>query len=95
MYTNGVILKDITRHIKKTLGLTVDKYTVHGLMKPPRRKTSASKRFKNLINACVPPKRNNNEKQTHNDFHFTCSQVNLVNEMSSLCKENTVLLPLC
>ena len=92
MYTNGVSLKDITIHIKKTLGLTVNKNTVHRLMKPPRRKTSASKRYKSLINARVPPKRNNNEKRTHNDFHFTCSQVNLDNEMSTLCKENTVSL---
>ena len=28
----------------------------------------------------------------HKDFHFTCSQINLVNEMAHLCEENTLSL---
>ena len=91
MYTNGVSLKDIVQHVKKTLGITVSKNTVHRLMQPPRRKTIASKRYLGLIPARVPPKRNSNEKKEHIDFHFTCSQVNLVNEMAVLC-ENTLSL---
>ena len=91
MYTNGVSLRDIVQHVKKTLGITVNKDTIHNLMHPPRRKTKASKRYKCLIHARVPPKRNSKEKKTHIDFHFTCSQVNLVNEMASLC-DNTLSL---
>ena len=62
------------------------------LIKTTKKNTIASKRYKGLINARIPSKRNNNEKITHEDFHFTCSQVNLVNEMAYLCKENTLSL---
>jgi len=92
MYTNGVSLKDITNHVFKTLGVKISRKAVHYLLKPPKKNTIASKRYKGLINARIPPKRNNNEKKTHEDFHFTCSQVNLVNEMAYFCKENTLSL---
>jgi len=38
MYTNGVSLQDIVNHVKKTLGITVTRNTIHRLMKPPRKK---------------------------------------------------------
>jgi len=45
-------------------------------------------RYKSLINARVPPKRNNK----HKDFHFTSAQVSIVNEMATLCRWNTLTL---
>ncbi|XP_057291292.1 uncharacterized protein LOC130613938 isoform X3 [Hydractinia symbiolongicarpus] len=92
MYTNGVSLKDIVSHIKSTLGLNVSKSAVHYLMRPRRKKTTSSKRHKSLVDARVPPKRNTGEKKIHEDFHFSCSQVNLVNELAQLCNENTISL---
>ncbi|XP_057300481.1 uncharacterized protein LOC130632739 [Hydractinia symbiolongicarpus] len=87
MYTNGLSLNDIVMHVKKTLGITVSRHTIHRLMLPPRKKNTASKNYKCLIDARVPPKRNTKEKKTHDDFHFTCGQVRIVNEMGYLCKE--------
>ena len=88
---NGVTLMDIVRHVKKSLGVTVSKHTVHRLMRPSRRKTVSSKRFKCYIDARVPPKRNTATKPNA-DFHYTCTQVNLVNEMAELCRNNTLSL---
>ena len=92
MYTNGVTLRDIVNHVKSTLGILVSRHTIHRLMQPPRRSTHASKLYKGLVNARVPPKRNTKEKAIHPDFHYTCSQVNLVQEMAHLCKENTLAM---
>lgn len=90
MYMNGVSLKDIVKHVRQTLGIHIGRSTIHQLMVPPRKKTRNSVRYKSLINARVPPKKNNNAKCIHPDFHFTCAQVSLVNEMAFLCKENTL-----
>ena len=67
MYLNGVTLNDITRHIKKELGIEVSRHTIRRLLRPKR--TTTSKRFKSLINACVPPKNNSGEKRLHPHFH--------------------------
>ncbi|XP_057294605.1 uncharacterized protein LOC130623131 [Hydractinia symbiolongicarpus] len=80
MYTNGVTLQDIVRHVKSTLGITVSRNTIHRLMVPPLRKTTSSRRFKNLVDARVPPKRNTMEKRLHPDFHYTSAQVSKVNQ---------------
>ena len=64
MYTNGVTLNDIRKHVIAVLGISVSRDTIHRLMKPPRRLTTASKLYKGLVNARVPPKRNTKEKKT-------------------------------
>ena len=92
MYTNGVTLENIVNHVKRTLGIALSRDTVHRTMNPPRKNTHASKRYKGLINARVPPKRNTKEKKTHPDFHYTSAQVNIVNEMAFLCKSNTLAM---
>jgi len=40
------------------------------------------------VEAHVPPKCNT--KETHPDFHYKCSKVNIVNEMVELCREITL-----
>ena len=90
MYTNGVSLTDICNHVYKTLNLKVGKDTLHRLLKPIRRGTTASRRFKSFIDACVLPKRNSGEKRIHRDYHYTCSQVHLVNEMTKYSPHGTV-----
>ena len=62
------------------------------MMNPEWRGTHPSKRFKLLINACIPLKNNGGEKQVHSDFHYTCSQINIVNEMAILCSTGAVRL---
>ena len=90
MYNNGVTLQNIVDHVRQKLGISVSRNTIHRLMKAPRQNTIASKRFKGLINARVPPKRNTKEKQTHRHFHYTCAQINLVNEMAEMFRTGTV-----
>ena len=92
MYTNGVSLKQISSHVKRTLGIDVSKDTIHRLLKPRRKGTNASKLFKSLVDARVPPKRNSGEKKIHPDFQYTCSQVNLINEMATFCNDGTICL---
>ena len=90
MYTNGVSLRDIASHVMRKFNIKISKDTIHRLLLPRRKKTTASKRFKQLILARVPPKRNSGEKRIHPDFHYTCSQVSLVNQLAQLCTNNTV-----
>ena len=92
MYTNGVTLHGIARHVSQKLGIKIGKDTIHRLLLPHRKKTTASKRFKSLIEARVPPKQNSSEKKTHPDFHYTSAQVSLVNQLAQLSSHNTVLL---
>ena len=61
-------------------------------MWPRRRKTISSKRFKCYVDAWVPPKWNTVQKPSA-DFHYTWTEVNLVNEMAELCRNNTLSLP--
>ena len=89
MYLNGVTLNDITCHVRKELGIEVSRHTIHHLLTPKRTGTNASKRFKCLINACVPPKNNSGEKREHPHFHFMSAQINIVNEMGTLCQNGT------
>ena len=70
--------------------IEISKDTVHRLLLPRRRKTTASRRFKQLVPARVPPKKNSGEKKIHQDFHYTCSQVSLVNQLAQMCSDNTV-----
>ena len=85
-------MQDMVDHLKRTLGITVSRDYVHRLLEAPRKQTTASKRFKGLVNARVPPKRNTKEKITHVDFHYTCAQVNIVNEMAHLCSSSTLAM---
>ena len=80
MYTNGVTLKNIVDFLRREKNIKTNKHTVHRLMNPMRKGTSSSKRFKSLINARIPPKNNGGEKMVHSDFHYTCVQVNIVND---------------
>jgi len=63
MYTN-VLLQDIVNHVKKTLGITATRNTIHRLMKPLRKNTTSGRLFKSLVNARIPSKRNTKEKVT-------------------------------
>ena len=62
------------------------------MLLPVGKGTTASKRFKSLIPACVPAKRNTGVKITHPDFHYISCQVNLVNQLAQICEKNTISL---
>ena len=91
LYTSGVTLQEIVDHLKSK-GINTNRNSVHRLMKPVRNGTIASKRFKSLVDARVPPKNNGGERETHPDFHYTCSQIGMANEMASLCPTGTLQL---
>ena len=91
MYTNGVTLNDIVKHVKKTIpGIQVKKDTIHRMLQPVRRRTINSKRYKSFVHARIPAKMNSGMRKTHQDFHYTQSQVSLVNQLAQLCVEDTV-----
>ena len=69
-----------------------NKHTVHRIMTPPRKNTRAGRRYKSLVNAHIPPKNNGGERHKHKDFHYTCAQVALINELGSYCSPWTVQL---
>jgi len=84
MYTNGLNLENIQKHMSDTINAKVSTDTIHKMMHPPRRGTIGGRRYKCLVPARVPPKRNSKEKKTHPDFHYTFAQVNILNEMAAL-----------
>lgn len=55
-------LQDIVDHVKSELRITVSRGKVHRLMKAPVKSNIAAKRYKGLIDARVPPKRNDTFK---------------------------------
>ena len=91
-YTNGVTLKEIADHVMETCNIKISRDTVHRMMLPVRNGTINSKRFKSLIPARVPPKKNSGMCITHPDFHYTSSQISLVNQLAQLCHKDTVCL---
>ena len=91
-YNNGVSLNQIRRYIKSALKLSVSKHTIHRLLQPRRKKTIASQRFAGLVNARVPPKSNSKEKTYHPHFHYTCAQINIVQELGQLSPNGTMSL---
>ena len=76
MYVNGVTLNDVKIHVKKYIGVSVSKDTIHRLLKPRHQGSITSKYFKSLVNAIVPPKNNSGERRSHADFYFTSQQIN-------------------
>ena len=70
----GVTLNDLRKHLLKsvpelqTKGLS--RTTVHELLVPPRKRTTNAAGYKQLIQARVPHKRNDELQATHADRHF-------------------------
>ena len=60
-YFNSVTLAEIQRHVTTAVpGLSsISKMTIHHLMKPARNGTTNAKRHIGVVDARVPPKRNN------------------------------------
>ncbi|CAF4579955.1 unnamed protein product [Rotaria sp. Silwood2] len=95
---NGLSTVDCTKHIKKRL---MKKYsrinkisnsTVRRYFLPPKNNIQSSKYYKSHILAKIPQKRNSQSIKEHIDFHFTCSQVNYVEELSSLYSDEILAL---
>ena len=85
-------LQEIANHIKEKFNFGISKHIIHRLLIPRRKGTTVSKRFKSAVSAHVPPKRNSSERTTNAYFHYTCAQVNLVNELSQIHSSETALL---
>ena len=92
MYTNGVSLQEIANLIREKFNFGISKHTIHRLLIPRRKGTTVSKWFKSAVSAWVPPKRNSGERTPHLQFHNTCAQVNLINELSQIHSRETALL---
>ena len=57
---------------------------------PPNKNRKASKRYKGLVDAKRPPKRNDLVCKTHPDFHYTSAQVNIVGELAEMFSNETI-----
>lgn len=95
---NGLSIVDCNKHIKKRL---MKKYsrinklsnsTVRRYFLPPKNNIQSSKYYKSRILAKIPQKRNSRSIKEHGDFHFTCTQVNYVEELSSLYSDEILAL---
>ncbi|CAF1263946.1 unnamed protein product [Adineta ricciae] len=95
---NGLSIVDCNKCIKKRLMRKYSKInkmsnsTVRRYFLPPKSNTQSSKFYKGRISAKIPQKRNSQSIKEHNDFHFTCAQVNYVEEMSSLYNDEILAL---
>jgi hypothetical protein len=95
---NGLSIVDCNKHIKKRL---LKKYakinkmsnsTVRRYFLPPKSSIQSSKYYKSRILAKIPQKRNSQSLKEHSDFHFTCAQVNYIEELSSLYSDEILAL---
>ena len=96
-YINGVSLEDIRKHVTRVMkksspSFSISRDTIHRLLLPPTKRNRNSARYRGLINARKPPKRNTAEKKTHKDHHFASAQVNYNNQLFWLHEENSLVL---
>ncbi|UJR18766.1 hypothetical protein I4U23_005672 [Adineta vaga] len=95
---NGLSIVDCNKHIKKRLLKKYSKIskmsnaTVRRYFLPPKYNIKSSKFYKSRILAKIPQKRNSKSIKEHDDFHFTCAQVNYVEELSSLYSDEILAL---
>jgi len=95
---NGLSIVDCNKHIKKRLMKKYSKInkmsnsTVRRYFLPPKNNIQSSKFYKSRILAKIPQKRNSQSIKEHSDFHFTCAQVNYVEELSSLYSDEILAL---
>ena len=92
MYTNGLTLRDVSDYVKANYNIRISRDTVHRMLLPPRRKSIQSRRYKSLVPARIPPKRNDSVKIANPDYYYTSSQVSIVNQIAELYHENTLRL---
>ncbi|CAF4438106.1 unnamed protein product [Rotaria sp. Silwood2] len=95
---NGLSIVDCNKHIKKRLMKKYSKInkmsssTVRRYFLPPKSNIQSSKFYKSRILAKIPQKRNSQSINEYSDFHFTCAQVNYVEELSSLYSDEILAL---
>lgn len=89
-YTNRVTLNDIKKHVIGNVpGLqSVSRSTIHRMMNPPPKGTINAKRYTGLVDARVPPKKNN-ATQDHVDYSYAA--VKYVQELATLCDSETIM----
>jgi hypothetical protein len=88
----GVRVSDIHRHLKKTMPeLKIDKRTIRHLMMPPVITNRAAKSYHQVINANIPPKRNDKRRKT-DDAHWSLAEVRLHKEELAQFPDEVVLL---
>ena len=91
-YSHGVTLSAIRSHVLREIPSLkeISVHTIHRLLLPPNKNRKASKRYKGLVDAKRPPKRNDLVCKTHPDFHYTSAQVNIVGELAEMFSNETI-----
>ncbi len=88
-YSFGVSLENMR---KDDLGVTVSKHTIHRALIAPHQRWRTARLYKGYVHARVPPKSNCKTTKDHNDFRYTCVQVNLVNEFAALYSKEVLAM---
>ena len=93
-YSHGVTLSAIRSHVLREIPSLkeISVHTIHRLLLPPNKNRKAAKRYKSLIDAKRPPKRNDLTCKTHPDFHYTSAQVNIVGELAEMFSNETIAI---
>lgn len=93
-YSHGVTLSAIRSHVLREIPSLkeISVHTIHRLLLPPNKNRNASKRYKSLVDAKRPPKRNDLASKTHPDFHYTSAQVNIVGELAEMFSDETIAI---
>ena len=91
-YSHGVTLSAIRSHVLREIPSLkeISIHTIHRLLLPQNKNRKASKRYKSLVDAKRPPKRNDLVCKTHPDFHYTSAQVNIVGELAEMFSNETI-----
>ena len=93
-YSHGVTLAAIRSHVLREIPALkkISVHTIHRLLLPPNKNRNASKRYKSLVEAKRPPKRNDLTSKIHADFHYSSAQVNFVGELAELFSDETIAI---
>ena len=93
-YCHGVSIEKIHRHVLQAFPelKKISKSTIRRLLLPPQKNRKAASRYTGLVEAKLPPKRNDLSLKEHKDCHFTCAQVNFISELSEMLFDETVAL---
>ena len=91
-YCHGVSIEMIRRPVLQAIPelKKISKSTIRRLLLPPQKNRKAACRYTGLVEAKIPPKRNDLSLKKHKDFHFTCAQVNFIGELSEMLLDETV-----
>ena len=93
-YALGVSLQQIADEVVRKVPelKSISRNTIHRLMRPPHEKHCNAKRFKSLVDAKVPPKRNDLNPKEHGDTHYCRASVSVAMQLGATYPNEVILM---